>query len=644
MVELSSSVYAFGDFRLDRGRGLLYRNNQPVPLTPKVFETLLMLVENSGDLVEKDDFMKRLWPDTFVGEDALAQNVSLLRKALAESDGSSTYIVTVPKRGYRFEAGVTQLPTLRSGGPAAIEPMGRGLARTEKPIEADSVGYPAIAWVRNWRTFASVIVGLAILVIAAFTLFRNIRSSGVQPTVVRSLAVLPLESLSGDPSQAYFADGLTDQLITDLSQISGLRVISRTSVMQYKGIRKPLSQITRDLNVDAVVEGTIMKSGDQVRITAQLIQSSPERHLWAQTYVGDLSDILTLQQRVSSDIASSVRSNLSPQEEAKLKQVRPINPDAYDAYLRGLYFQSQQSAEGLQKAVAYYQDALRKDPNYALAYVGLAHTYSELSYRGVLRPRDANEKAKIASLAAFKLDPNLAETRTALASIEHDRFEWEAAKTEKELRTAIELNPNYAPAHDRLSMLLQEQGRSEDAVHEAQRALEFDPFSINAGTHLADAYYFARQYKQAVAQRRRVLELHPTASEPNQNLVIDYLADGDPGQFLVQARRWLEISGETSGAEAAASLSSLKPADYHKGLQILIQQAMAQRKTTYASAMWIATLYAEDGDKEMALTWLAKGYDERDPDILYMRVEPALDSLHSDPRFRRLSALIGMIR
>ena len=642
MVAPPSPVYTFGDFRLDRGSGLLFHNNQPIPLTPKVFDTLLILVENSGRLVEKDEFMKRLWPGTFVGEDALAQNISLLRKALAES-GSSTYIVTVPKRGYRFEAEVIQPRILRSGGLAPIERMDRSLRKTEKPLEAESVGYPAIASGKNWGTFASVMIGLAILIVTAFALLRNTRSSGVETIVIHGLAVLPLESLSGDPSQAYFADGLTDQLITDLSQISGLRVISRTSVMQYKGTRKPLSQITRDLNVDAVVEGTILKSGNQVRITAQLIQSSPERHLWARTYIGDLTDVLTLQQRVSGDIASSIRSNFSQQDQAKLKRIRPINPDAYDAYLRALYLQNQQSGEALQKAVAYYQDALRIDPNYALAYVGLAHAYSELSYRDVLPPREANEKAKIASLRAFQLDPSLAETRTALASIEHDTFEWEAAKTEKELRTAIELNVNYAPAHDRLSMLLQEQGRSDEAIQEAKRALEFDPLSINIGTHLADAYYFARQYKQAIAQRRRVLDLHPSASEPNQNLIIDYLADGDLGQFLVQAQQWMEISGETSGAEAAARLRSVKPTNYHGGLQILIQQAMAQRKTAYASAMWIATLYAEDGDKETAMTWLEKGYDDRDPDILFMRVDAALDGLHSDPRFQRLSAVIGAV-
>jgi len=632
-----AQVFRFATFELNTGSRELRKDGVRLRIQDQPFRLLAILITRPGDLVTREELRKGLWPDTYVEFDtALNSTVKRLRNVLNDSADNPRLIETVGSRGYRFIYPVERANP-RNGGPDAFTKY-RGLP------PQPALPMVAVRLAGNVSTSKAVLAGIAasILVAVVISLWA-VGSPREQSASIRSIAVLPLESLSGDPSQAYFADGLTDQLITDLSQISGLRVISRTSVMQYKGTRKPLSQITRDLNVDALVEGTILKSGDQVRITAQLVQSPPERHLWAQTYVGDLNDVLTLQQRVSSDIASRIRSNLSPQEEARLKQIRPINPDAYDAYLRGLYLQNQQSAEALQKAVACYQDALRKDPNYALAYVALAHTYSELSYRDVLSPRDANAKAKIASLNAFKLDPNLAETRTALASIEHDAFEWEAAKTEKELRAAIELNPNYAPAHDRLSMLLQEQGRGEDAVQEAKRALELDPLSINIGAHLADAYYFARQYKQAIAQRRRVLELHPTASEPNQDLALDYLADGDPGQFLTQAQQWLEISGEASGAEAAARLRSLKPADYHEGLQILIQQAMAQRKTAYASAMWIATLYAENGDKEMALTWLAKGYDEKDPDIFFMRVEPALDSLHSDPRFQRLSVLIGVL-
>jgi len=633
----SAQVFRFATFQLNRGSRELRKDGVQLRIQDQPFRLLTMLVTRPGELVTRQELRKELWPDTFVEFDtALNSTVKRLRNVLNDSADNPRLIETVGSRGYRFIYPVERVDPGNGGRDAFTKYPGLS------PQPALPIGAARSTGAVSTSKTALIGVAASILVAVIISLWA-VRSPREQSASIRSIAVLPLESLSGDPSQAYFADGLTDQLITDLSQISGLRVISRTSVMQYKGTRKSVSQITHDLNVDAIVEGTILKSSGQVRITAQLIQPSPERHVWAQIYVGDLSDVLALQQRVSSDIASSIRSNFSPQEQAKLKQVRPINPAAYDAYLRGLYLQNQHSAEALQKAVTYYQDALRKDPDYALAYVGLARSYTELSYRDVLPPKATNEKAKIAAVKALKLDPNLAETRTALASIEHDAFEWEAAKTEKELRAAIELNPNYAPAHDRLSMLLQEQGRSEDAIQEAKRALEFDPLSVNTGEHLADAYYFARQYRQAIAQSSRVLELHPTATEPNQDLFIDYLADGDSGQFLVQAQRWLEISGEASGAEAAARLRSLKPADYHEGLQILIQQAMAQRKTAYSSAIWIAALYAEDGNKEMALTWLAKGYEERDPTILFMRVEPALDSLHSDPRFQRLSALIGMV-
>jgi TolB-like protein/DNA-binding winged helix-turn-helix (wHTH) protein/Flp pilus assembly protein TadD len=642
MSQLSNHVYTFGDFHLDCTRSQLIRKDQAVPLTPKVFDTLLLLVENAGRLVEKDEFVHRLWPDTFVGDDALIRNIYVLRKVLGETEDGQEFIATIPKRGYRFQAEVQAL-TAGSTGVAPLTQINSisGAITEVRTARSDSVSRWPRAEAKTWRMFLVAIIVFAVLSTAAFV-FIKFRSSTILSPVIRGLAVLPLESLSGDPSQDYFADGLTDQLITDLSRISRIRVISRTSVMQYKGTRKPLPQIAHELNVDAVVEGTILKSGDQVRITAQLIHVIPERHLWSQSYVGDLSDVLALQQRVSSDVASHINSKMSLQEQADLKQIRAVNVAAYDAYLQGLYFESQQSPEALQRAVAYFQRAVQKDPAYSLAYVGLAHCYTELGYRDVLSPKEVNEKAKIAALKAFQLDQNVAETRTALASIEHDAFEWDAARTEKEFQTAIQLNPNYAPAHDRYSDLLLEQSRADEAIRETKRALELDPLNIAVGSHLADAYYYNRQYKEAIVQRKKVLELFPTASEPNQNLILDYLADGSPRQFLRQAQRWLEVSGEASAKTAAAQLSGLESADYRKVLRILIQQAVAQRKAAYASAVWIAILYAADGDKEQALTWLEKGYDERDPNLHFIRMEPSFDGLRTAPRFQKLSTSIGL--
>ena len=304
------------------------------------------------------------------------------------------------------------------------------------------------------------------------------------------------------------------------------------------------------------------------------------------------------------------------------------------------YFEEQHNRETLQKAIQYFREAIQKDPEYALAYVGLAHSYHELSYRDVLSPGKATHLAQEAAQKALQLDDNSAEAHTVVAALEWTSFEWDGSRTERELQRAVQLNPSYAPAHDIYAWVLSAEGRSDAAIGEAKRALERDPLGVLARSHLGDAYYYAHRYANAVEQHRKALELYPTAAEPSQDLALDYLLNGMPADFLAQAERWMNVCGETSSRLAAARLHQLKRTDYQQGLKILIQQALAQRKIAYASSTWIATLYAQNRETQQTLAWLETAYDERDPSLRYIAVDPAFDYVRSDPLFQRLAAQV----
>ena len=425
---------------------------------------LEVLLERPGEVVTREELRSRVWPDESFGDFDQAVNIAIakLRSALGDSAENPRYIETLPKRGYRFIADVSfvdaegrvRRPESAAAVPAETEPghqlQGNGLPIPPVVTEpGPGSKTPKRPLPRNPRRLKRrVIMALALVLslgILSVFLFRSRRQA---PTAIRSLAVLPLENLSGDASQNYFSDGMTDELITDLAQISALRVISRTSVMVYKGARKPLPQIARELHVDAVVEGTVLRAGDQVRITAQLIDASTDKHLWSQSYQGELRDTLALQDRVARAIADQIQINLTPREQAALKSVRVVNPEAYESYLKGRYFWNKRTADGLRVALAYFNQAIEEEPKYAQAYSGLTDTYALLGdwQYAVMTPRDAYPKAKAAALRAVELDSALGEAHNSLAFV-LDGFDWDLDSGGKEFRRAIELSPGYATAH-----------------------------------------------------------------------------------------------------------------------------------------------------------------------------------------------------
>ena len=452
--------------------------------------------------------------------------------------------------------------------------------------------------------------------------------------------MLPLESLSGDASQDYFADGMTDELITDLGQISALRVISRTSVMSYKRVRKPLPEIARELNVDGVVEGTVLRSGNQVRITAQLIKASDDKHLWSHSYEGDFGDTLALQNQVARSIAEAIRINVSPREQTELKSVKVVNPQAYESYLKGRFFWNKRTADGLKVAAAYFNQAVEEDSKYPEAYSGLADTYALLGdwQYAVMTAKEALPKAKAAAIKALELDNNLGEAHNSLAFC-LDGFDWNFAAAEKEFRRAIELNPSYATAHHWYAWHLSLLGRNSEAISEMKKAKDLDPLSLIINADLAELYLIAHSYAESIQQSRRTIEMDANFALAHNQLAQAYLQKQMFDEAVAELQKAIKISG--GSPTFTANLARTYAAMGRKNeAGELLDDLKKHSSPGYSRASEIAAVYVALGDNDRAMTWLEKGFDERfNPGVL---LRPGFDPIRSDPRFQNLLHRIGL--
>jgi TolB-like protein/Tfp pilus assembly protein PilF len=449
---------------------------------------------------------------------------------------------------------------------------------------------------------------------------------------IGSLAVLPLENLSHDPEQEYFADGMTEELITDLAKISALRVISRTSVMQYKGTRKTLPEIARELGVDGIVEGSVEKLGDRVRITAQLIAAPEDRHVRAESYERDSKDVLSMQDEVARDIAGEINAALTPQERTRLARARAVNPEAHDLYLRGRYFWNQRRPESLKKSIGYFKEAVEKDPAYALAFVGLSDAYGVSSSYGIYRPTDSFPRAKDAAMKALELDDSLAEAHTSLAEVKADcDRDWQGA--EREFRRAIELNPGYANAHYFYAMTsLAPRGRLDEAIAEMKKALELDPMSLIINTNLGRMYFWKRQYNKALEQYRKTLEIDPSFPVAHERIAEIYEQQGKYEAAVEEPRapEWT-VSQRASIRRAYAARG---PKGYWQArLEIAKEHAKLE---TYLPSTSFGVIYANLGDNNAAFQWMRKAIEEHDYEADWIAVNPIYDPLRSDPRFQEL--------
>jgi TolB-like protein/DNA-binding winged helix-turn-helix (wHTH) protein/Tfp pilus assembly protein PilF len=627
----------FGVFEVDLRAGELTKRGVRIRLQEQPFQVLAMLLEKPGELVTREELRKKIWGQTVVDFDhGLNKAINKIREALGDSAENPRFVETVARRGYRFLADVTPIDTAanRQPGPATEDLV----PPTESHrVELPDAGVPPERPYRP-RAWTGVGLGLALVLTAALSWILYAQSQS--PPKIRSLAVLPLESLSGDASQDYFADGMTDALIADLGQISALRVISRTSAMAYKRVHRPLSEIARELNVEAVVEGTVLRSGERVRITAQLIQIPNEKHLWAQSYEGDLQNTLALQNSVARAIAKQIQVTLNPQEEAALKKAKPVNAEAYEAYLRGRYFWNKRTRDGLVRASDYFQHAIDTDPDYAGAYSGLADSYAlsgDWEY-GILSPQDAFPRAKAAATKALALDDNLSEAHTSLAFIQ-DLYDWGWVSAEKEYKRALALNPGYATAHHWYAWHLIVMGRNDEGIAELKKAGSLDPLSLIISADLADALCVAHRYDESMQQSQQTIEMDPHFAVAHYQLGQALEQKHNHDEAIAEFRRAIELSGGNTTFESNLANAYAVSGRKEEAMKIVkdLESRHSQDSSNDAS---IALIYVGLGDNDRAMIWLNRAYQARfNPSIL---MRPVFDPLRPDPRFQDLLHRIGL--
>ena len=636
-------ILHFGVFEVDLKACELRKHGLRIKLPEQPFQVLVVLLEKPGEIITREELRNRLWPgDTFVDFDhGLNNAVMRLREVLGDASENPRFVETIPRRGYRFIA-----PVVGSAFPAPTttdSEVESGLV----PIEAASptvertgledTSQPASIRRRPATTrFAILITSiLALASLLGAGLFHYTRAGTPKSNrgQNKSLIVLPIENLSGDKDQEYFADGMTDDLIANLAKIRSLRVISRSTAMAYKGTRKPLSQIASELNVDAVFEGTVLRVGNRVRITAELVQVSTDRHLWAETYESQMGDILALQNRVSSAIVNEIRINLTPEDQERLARNPAVAPEGYENYLKGRYYWNKRSDENLTRAIGYFEQATHQDPQYALAYAGLSDCYAIISAEifGTMPAADAAPKAKAAALRALEIDPTLSEAETSLATVKFN-YDWDWSGAAAGFAKSIQDNPSYATAYQRYSLYLMAMGRAEDSVGQIDKARELDPLSISINFSLGWRFYMARQYDRAIQQLRNTLEMDPSYELPHLVLGLSYAQKGDFGLAIPELRKAVELSHGT--ALMTSALANVYARSGNKAeAERLLGDLISESKRQYVSPYYFAVVYVGLGKPEEAINWLEKAFADRSNGLVFLKVEPELDSLRSNPRF-----------
>jgi TolB-like protein/DNA-binding winged helix-turn-helix (wHTH) protein/Tfp pilus assembly protein PilF len=642
-------IVRFGVFEVDLKASELRRQGLRLKLPEQPFQVLAMLLEKPREIVTRDELRNRLWQtDTFVDFDhGLNNAVMRLREVLGDSSENPRFVETIPRRGYRFIAPVedsllvmpsqgihepeaNQLPPLAGADEA---PMRSGSASTgSNRLGSHRMGIPTLAVLAAAAALAAIAIHYAGS--------GNISQSG--PTQSTSLIVLPLENLSGDKSQDYFADGMTDELIANLAKIRSLRVISRSTAMAYKGTRKPLSEIARELHVDAVVEGTVLREGSRVRITAELVQVSTDHHLWAETYESQIGDVLALQNRVSSAIVNEIRINLTPEDRARLAKNPAIAPEAYENYLKGRFYWNKRSDENLIKAIGYFEQATHQDPYYALAYAGLSDCYAIIGATifGTMPVDEAAPKAREAARRALDIDPDLAEAETSLATLKFN-YDWDWSGAEEGFQRAIQFNPSYATAYQRYSLYLMAMGRFQDGFQQINKARELDPLSISINFSLGWRLYMARQYDRAIEQLRNTLEMDPSYELPHLVLGQAYEQKGAFALAIPELRKAVDLSHGTPLMISALAHAYARAGNKEEAEKLLIDM-VHQSKKQYVSPYYFAVVHVGLGENEKAMEWLEKAFTDRSNGLVFMKVEPELDNLRSSPRFLALQQRVKL--
>ena len=620
----------FDNFELDVRAGELRKRGIRLRLHGQPLQVLAALLSRAGDVVTREELRAEIWTaDTFVDFDHSLHNaIARLREVLGDSAETPRYIETLPRRGYRFIAPVESSVESPAVSELALDPSHTAPSAPPREVPVASVR-------RTPRAFLAAGFMTLVVVVLAVWLARTGSPPISATRPLNSIAVLPLENLSGDPSEEFFADGMTDQLITDLAKVHSLRVISRTSVMQYKGAKKPLPEIARELNVDAIVEGSVIRSGERVRVTAQLVRASTDQHLWAETYDRDRGDVLELQGDVAESIAQQVRAQLTPQQQAQLRSTHVVDPAAYDAYLKGrLYFTNESSKpESLKKAQQNFAESIQKDPNFALAYAGLADSYVYLAFDGVLPQETAYRSAKAALAKAVQLDDTIGEAHDTLGVVSW-RFDWNWDAADREFNRAIALAPSYSCAHEDRAIFLGFVGRRDEALAEIAQIDQLD-YSVSSAGAEAITYYELKDYPELIAASKRGLLLDPQNAFLHYLLGVGYEASGALPEAISEYQKVMKIWDDPNAAVALAHAYSA--AGRKAEANEILHDLQRKSERTSVPPYTMATIYGGLGEKDKAFEFLEKARSQKSLDMsLFLTSDLRLDNLRTDARFQSL--------
>ena len=663
-VQFSNRLKFGDDLELDRGAYELSRNGRALKLERIPMELLLFLLEQHGQVVTREQIVERIWgKDVFLDSDtSINSAIRKIRQVLKDDPEQPKFIQTVTGRGYRFIATVTDTvastlaplaeaparpsPRVHSAGDLSLRQIADTVSATNArtPVQRLAVRFYA-------RTGRAVVVAVVVLLLLGATgYWIGSRTSPVQPGF-KTIAVLPLQNYSGDPQQEYFVDGMTDSVIADLGKIQDLRVISRTSVTPYKNTKKSMRQIAHELQVDAVIEGSVTRSADRVRITVQLIDAAKDQHLWSESYEREMKNVLALQSQVAQAIAERVHAAVTPEEEGHLSRNHVIDPDIYELYLKGRHIMERGGLEDVQNAIDDFQSGLKRDPDNALLYTGLADAYIDKMMDVHESPVEATTKARAAAERALQLDDSLAEAHTSLGMIKLS-YDWDWAGAEHEFKRAIELNPGYPLAYVMYGQYLTMLGQQPDAMPYFEKAHRLDPLFGQSYRGEAYSCFMAHRYDEAIAQYRKALELEPDAIT-YFGLVLARAEQGDHDTAITEAEKATKVDNSplllTSLASAYARAGKRAEANRVLGrLQELWDSqgkapAWHVARTPYVCPYEVAGVYAQLGDKDRALTWLDRAYRNRSC-LYWLRVDPRFDSLRSDQRFTELLAKMSFPR
>ena len=615
----SPRMVRFGVYEVDLRAGELRKSGVKIKLQEQPFQILALLLGRPGEVVTREEIQKKPWPaDTFVDfEHSLNAAVKRLREALGDSADNPRFVETLPRRGYRFIYPVEGRPSTALGikGQAGLD--GRRIRR------------------RAWLA-ALGLLALAVLLGLNVGGLRDKLLGRPAPGAITSIAVLPLANLSGDPEQDYFVDGMTETLITELSKIRALTVISRQSVMQFKGTDKPLPEIARELNVDAVVVGSALHIGERVRITVQLIEAASDRNLWAENYDRDLSDVLTLHSEVARAIANEVKVALTPEEEVRLASARPVDPEGYQLYLKGNFLLEKLSEESFRKAIDNYQQAIEKDPSYAPAYAGLSLGYTALGgWHASLPPTAVHATAKEAALKALELDDTLAEAHLALGTIKQ-LFEWDWAEAESAFRRGIELNPSSTMARITYANYLTAMGRFEESIAVSRRTVEIDPLSPAVYNELGWALEYAGRDEEALEQYRKGLELDPDFPQSHWVLASFDLKKGRMEKAVAECEKTIRALARRPPSLLGLDGYLCGMAGRRAEALRILNQLKKRAEKEYVPASALADIYLGLGKTEQTLQLLEQAYADHDVLLVWLKVHGVYDPLRSDPRFQSL--------